>query len=270
MRAGTKSIIATCRPNVTGLFSIGNVWHFGVVNVRMPDYMPDMPPILHVADITEDVFADLQDASRTYLDEYGYTSAFDLLWTIPERRDFIAAILAGRVDGENGIKKMREWFLGPWSSGRSLTTERLPGIGGGLTIAANYLRDIPANIDLAQAKPNTIEAATQAFDLLDGCSGVGGTIASKMLSALRPDLCVMWDIPIAKAYGFDPGVAGYRRFLQLMVSTAQRMRELWGQPAPSLEEHLQPQGREWLPPLAKFIDEWHWVRITRKHSFGDG
>ena len=106
----------------------------------------------------------------------------------------------------------------------------------------------------------------RAFSRLDDCPGVGGTIASKMLSALRPDLFMMWDIPIAKAYGFDPGIAGYRRFLQLMAPATRRMRELWGTRTPSLEEHLRFEDREWLPPLTKFVDEWHWIRITRKHA----
>ena len=226
-----------------------------------------MPPILHVDDLTEEVFADLRDASQTYHLNYGYGDTFDKLRTDPERRNFVAAILAGQVDGEEGIRKLREWFLGPWASARSLTIDRLPGIGRGLTAAASHLRDIPPNIDLAQARPSTIEATVRAFELLIACPGVGGTIASKILSALRLDLFMMWDAPITQAYGFDPGGAGYRRFLELMASVMRQMYELWGQRNQSLEEYLQPQGRGWIPPLTKFIDEWHWVRITRKHSY---
>ncbi len=270
MQARTKSIIATSRPNVTALLSIGNTLQFRVADVRMAPCMANMPPILHVADITQDVFADLRDASKTYDSRYSYGETFDKLRTDPERRGFVTAILAGQVDGEHGVRKLREWFLGHWASGRSLTTETMPGIGRGLTAAASHLRDIPSNVDLSQAGPSTIEATIRAFELLIACPGVGGTIASKILSALRPDLCMMWDIPIARAYGFDPGVAGYRRFLQLMASATRRMHELWGQRAPSLAEHLKPGDREWLPPITKFIDEWHWVRITRKHFYTNG
>ena len=62
--------------------------------------MLQMPPILHVDDLTEQVFDDIRDASHTYHDEYGYTDAFDKLRTLPERRDYLATVLTGPVDGE--------------------------------------------------------------------------------------------------------------------------------------------------------------------------
>jgi len=228
--------------------------------------MTQMPPILHVADLTEDVFEDVRAASTTYRHKYGYTDAFDKLRTIPDRRNYLAAVLAGRADGEEAVRRLREWLLGPWSSARTLSEARLPQIGRGLLAAVAELQCISSGTDLAAASASTIEAMMRAFSRLDDCPGVGGTIASKMLSALRPDLFMMWDIPIAKAYGFDPGIAGYRRFLQLMAPATRRMRELWGTRTPSLEEHLRFEDREWLPPLTKFVDEWHWIRITRKHA----
>ena len=225
-----------------------------------------MPPILHVDDLAEEVFQDSRDASATYRRDYGYTDAFDSLQTVPARGALVKAVLAGQFDGLEAVKKLREWLLGPWSSARSLTTARLPEIGRGLVSAAEHLRAISLQRDLTTATPTMIEEMVRAFERLDDCPGVGGTIASKMLSALRPDLFMMWDMPIARAYGFDPGVAGYRRFLQLMAPATRRMRELWGERQPSLEEQLRSEGREWLPPLTKFVDEWHWVRITRNHA----
>jgi len=233
---------------------------------NLPSTMARMPPILHVSDLTERVFEDIREASQTYRSQYGYTDAFDRLRMIPERRDYLAAVLAGQVDGQEAVRRLREWLLGPWASARSLSDTRLPHIGRGLTAAIAELRGIPSDVDLAGATASTIETMIRAFTCLDDCPGVGGTIASKMLSALRPDLFMMWDIPIALAYGFDPAVAGYRRFLQLMAPATHRMRELWGSRTPAMEEHLKPTGREWQPPLTKFIDEWHWIRITRKHA----
>jgi hypothetical protein len=228
--------------------------------------MKSIPPILHVTDLTKDVFGDIREASHIYCHEYGYTGAFDQLRTEDNRRDYLGAILAGLVDGEEAVRQLREWLLGPWGSARTLSASRLPAIGRGLMAATDRLRHISSAMDLSHATPDIIEKMVRAFADLDDCPGVGGTIASKMLSALRPDLFMMWDIPIARAYGFATTVAGYRRFLQLMAPATWRMRELWGKRVPSLEEHLKPQEREWSPPLTKFVDEWHWIRITRKHS----
>lgn len=228
--------------------------------------MDSIPPILHVGDLTEEIFTDIRDASQTYCQQYGYMAAFDELRTIPERRQLLAAILAGHIRGEEAVQKLRKWLLGPWRSARSLTTERLPEIGRGLTAAVEQLREIPSDMDLTQTTPSTIETMMVAFQRLNDCLGIGGTSASKILSALKPDLFMLWDRSIARAYKFDNGAAGYRKFLQLMVPATRRMRELWGQRSPSLEEYLKSEGREWLPPLTKFVDEWHWVRITRNHS----
>lgn len=224
-----------------------------------------MPPILDVADLTEDIFEDIRDASKTYWHGYGYTHAFDKLRTVPERNEYLLAMLKGQVDGEEAARKLREWLLAPWRSVRSLGEARLPQMGRGLTAALEVLRSISTSTDLSRAVPGTIEAMGCAFDCLHSCPGVGGTVASKILSALRPDLFMIWDIPIARAYGLDRGVAGYGRFLQLMASATRTMRAMWGQRTPSLEEYLHPDGREWRPLLAKFLDEWHWVRITRRH-----
>lgn len=242
-------------------------WQLRLSDPTMATTMTRIPPILHVAELTENVFEDIREASHTYRHRYGYTGAFDELWTVPERKNYLSAMLAGQVDGVEAVQKLREWLLGPWSSARSLSASRLPQIGQGLSEAISELRGISVDTDLSAADSGTIEAMVRAFDLLDSCPGVGGTIASKMLSALRPDLFMIWDIPIARAYGFDPSVKGYRRFLQLMAPATLRMRDLWGNRTPAMEEYLKSGDREWLPPLTKFVDEWHWIRITKKHPF---
>jgi hypothetical protein len=102
-----------------------------------------------------------------------------------------------------------------------------------------------------------------AFRKLDDCAGVGPTIASKLLSPLRPGLFPMWDNPIADAYGFALNAAGYYQYLHVTQAIARKTRALWRVPA-SLEGYLKPAQRQWTAPLAKVIDEWNWVRITQK------
>lgn len=73
----------------------------------------------------------------------------------------------------------------------------------------------------------------------------------------------MWDEDIAKAYGFcRRRGAGYRRFVTLTSGIGRRLRDLWTDQQMALEDHIRPPGRAWEAPLAKLIDEWHWIRIT--------
>ena len=98
------------------------------------------------------------------------------------------------------------------------------------------------------------------------------TATSKLLHLLQPNLFVMWDNKILASYRQDRNIpdsgAGYCVFLRLMQEMAINIREAFnhqnqGQgddPAAFLSEQLrydQPQT------LAKFVDEYNWVTITK-------
>ena len=106
----------------------------------------------------------------------------------------------------------------------------------------------------------------EAFRQLDNCAGVGPTIASKILAPLRPALFPIWDNPIAKAYGFALNAAGYHQYLNVTQAIACKARGFWHSDVP-LEQYLKPECRRWTAPLAKVIDEWNWIRITREHVY---
>jgi hypothetical protein len=139
-----------------------------------------------------------------------------------------------------------------------------PNAGQALSNAQDVLLRLPGNLTLEAARPAQIEQMGVAYDPLAQCAYVGGTNASKMLAALRPGLFPMWDGDIAEAYGFSRNRGmGYRRFVTLAAEIARRLRELWTNKNMTLEDYIRPAGRAWKAPLAKLIDEWHWVRITQ-------
>ena len=77
----------------------------------------------------------------------------------------------------------------------------------------------------------------------------------------------MWDNPIAEAYGSALNAAGYHQYLNITQAIARKARGFWQSPIP-LEQHLKPEHRRWTAPLAKVLDEWNWIRITRGHGYG--
>ena len=67
---------------------------------------------------------------------------------------------------------------------------------------------------------------------------------------------------IAENYGCAANGIGYCRFLLTMRDIARRTRESYAGRQPRLEQYICPTGRKWIPPLAKLLDEWNWVRRT--------
>jgi hypothetical protein len=224
-----------------------------------------MPPILDADDVTVELIDDIRDASLTYFTKYSYTSAFDNLVTGRASAGKLAKLLDGKCSSESGLRCLRDGLLGKWGSARSLTAANSPGIAKGLGRAASFLRRIPSDAQLVNLTHEQVETLVSASEAIDDCNGIGATIASKIVGALRPAAAVMWDTPIAQAYGFAHSTAGYRRFLRLMTEVAARLRQVSGER--DLEALLKPDGRKWKAPLAKVIDEWHWIRITRKHRY---
>ena len=135
--------------------------------------------------------------------------------------------------------------------------------------AARDLRDEHlSGVDIAVSRP-TIE---RAFDQLMGAHGVAHTIASKVLAVVNPELFVMWDNAIYLAYYYagyfdsmTPG-ANYANFLLRMQASAQsialdaREQHEVHDPAVHVCDEL---GLQDFCALAKFIDEYNYLTITR-------
>ena len=115
------------------------------------------------------------------------------------------------------------------------------------------------------------DAAELAFDRLASIPHVGPTTASKILGVLYPRFFVMWDTDIRKAYFDRSQCKGYEFaiFLREMRSSAvsiiddARNHEI-EDPAEAISNEIKQN-----PPftLAKFINDYVWLTITKKVRF---
>ncbi len=134
----------------------------------------------------------------------------------------------------------------------------------------SHLRPIAGlrNLEAGSLSTDDIDKIARAFDHLKSVKWIGPTAASKILAILNPGLFVMWDNAIAKKYiplGYPLGGVYYRSFLLTMRQAAHNIKSnalesSIENPAQHLSEtcHGVPNFT-----LAKFIDEWNYLTITR-------
>ncbi len=91
------------------------------------------------------------------------------------------------------------------------------------------------------------------FATLINIQGVGPTVASKVLSVLKPSLFMMWDRQIRKDYGMDNTVRGYCQFLEVMANYARQVLQI-NQDA---ENYVRAVRHTFQTPLAKSLDAWN-------------
>ncbi len=98
---------------------------------------------------------------------------------------------------------------------------------------------------------------------------LGATAAGKILHILRPDVFVMWDAAIRKAYGLGDAAPDYEKFMHSMAASADAL-------VSEFRSHCE-DSKETLPrvicrlvgcvhprpaSLAKLLDEFNWLAIT--------
>ena len=91
----------------------------------------------------------------------------------------------------------------------------------------------------------------------------GPTAAAKVLHALRPKAFPPWDDPIRKHFGYDGSHDSYRQFLSSVQKNVRRLEEEAAQLGINATEIPALVRRE-NSSLAKLIDEYYWVTITKK------
>jgi hypothetical protein len=222
----------------------------------------DIPPVVDVDHVGAQVFDDMRTAETEWWADGKYrTDAYDKIMMDKERLAYIERVAKGQAGGEEAIQKIVEWLLRPWHTARNFPKRDYPKAAEALKRAQKHLNDIPEGLQLGQLSEVNLIPVRGGFEELDSAPHLGATGVSKTLSLLRPKVFVMWDGPIREAYGFEYA-AGYYRFMRLMNQFAERLYGLWRTRRGRLEDSLKPRGREWTPPLAKLIDEWHWIRLT--------
>ena len=104
---------------------------------------------------------------------------------------------------------------------------------------------------------------------LNDINEVGPTAMSKILHILNPRLFVMWDMKIAEGLGFEHSEEGYLKFLQEMQKYAKNINETYRIRMHSSEESIEiflnkKLGLKIKYTLTKFIDEYNWIKYTKK------
>jgi hypothetical protein len=131
--------------------------------------------------------------------------------------------------------------------------------------------DLDQTVHVGDRQLSIFQAIAEIFDAVVNCYGFRTTAGAKIMGIINPRLFVMWDDNIALHYLSKdvPSVfsgLGYSTFLRKMQKQAQQCikdfekRHGAGEPASYLSERL---GLNPPLPLAKYLDEYNWITITR-------
>jgi hypothetical protein len=206
------------------------------------------------------MMADLQRTGREFINPIGGTDTWDAACGVGRR-----IVHGERMSVEEFGKAFVAGFLNPWRC--RFPRSRAKGLRDALVECAPLVSKAPAHV--VEIRPAHLNPLGQAFERLLLEEHVGGTTASKALSALAPTVVVMWDAAIASHYGFSQNAVGYSRFLWLMAQTARELCEHEigrsdSDAAAAVEAQATPPERGKPVPLAKLLDEWNWVRISNR------
>ncbi len=174
------------------------------------------------------------------------------------------------------LKEIRDrviLFLNQWKCRIKDDDEIAEGIKEVLLKSKELLKDIEGktllDIDnLSSTQKGNIE---ELYLELDTIPHFSSTAISKTMHVLKADLFVMWDNFILSHYSRENQLVkatgkGYNTFLSMMSRIAHEVTEDFHKSYPDStpEEFLCDKlGYKLKKPLAKFIDEYNWITITK-------
>ncbi len=210
--------------------------------------------IMHVGLLSEKDIKGIKEASAKFMKTYDSMAYDD---TIHELHD-------GPDLEDKEISRLCVTLCNKWSCRIREETKK------GLDTAIPKARRLVARIDkaLEEIKPSDYGEIIAPFRVLTEIDNVGQTSASKILSLLKPGLYVMTDAAISEELGFATNDSGYFRYMLAMKEVAVRLRDIYKGSkksfpgSHSLEQYLKPPERAWGAPLAIYLDEWNWMKIT--------
>lgn len=94
------------------------------------------------------------------------------------------------------------------------------------------------------------------------CVDIGPTGTSKILFALRPLALIPWDDPIRKQFGVDGSACSYTKFLREVRIELNELEQACEEKGHIITDLPNLLGRP-TSSIAKMIDEYFWVTITR-------
>ncbi len=115
---------------------------------------------------------------------------------------------------------------------------------------------------IAELEDADIDELTTAYETLRECE-FGPTGTAKALFAVRPKSAMAWDEPIRTAFGLADGGGGYRNMLKASRVEAQAL--LAAAKQYGITDIAKAVGSPDYVSVAKLLDEYHWITITRGH-----
>ena len=97
---------------------------------------------------------------------------------------------------------------------------------------------------------------------------VGKTGAAKIMFAIRPRAFPPWDGPITEYFGYDGSAASYLAYLEDVRRKLEELEAHCDSKGIGLGDLADYLGRP-TSTVAKLIDEFHWVTVTKKWSASD-
>ena len=217
-------------------------------------------------------YSQIEWAAKTYRAR-DYGQRFEVAYRQVYNNEFRHALL-NRCSASD-IKRLLA-FLNKWLSRLSykkMTPILLESVPEAITTLRDLATSSPVDDGLDDWNSTLV---SRAVDRIMADKGVGATVASKILAVVNPELFVIWDREIQKAYfpRHHPDTFGsgdrYARFLSDMSEAAKSIRQdavdRYGSADPA--SHLSKTlGLTPSYTLAKFIDEYNFLTITKGETY---
>ncbi len=211
--------------------------------------------MVNPAQLSRVTLAKVQKAEVKYHSR-GYNTSYEEVYKTCFRDKLIAD-----PDADSVLKLTK--FVNSWSNRTRYTT--LPELEDVLCSHKGInalLRDVRLEGDTLEG--DCLGAVQQVFEGLSRVKHFGPTGASKFLGVIQPQLCVMWDVPIRKVYGYSDKTPDYADYLVKMRKLALKVLADAGKrgianPAAHISHNV---GFDKPFTLATLINHYVWVNIT--------
>ena len=216
------------------------------------------------ATLSPTTYAQVCWAAQVYnTGEHSYNEFYRAVYSADFRRSLLER--SSEADAERLLR-----FLNQWKSRRTYQlAHQFPDV---LPKVACHL--VPLSgvaIEAGESGDYIFDSAKQAFDSLVSIPNVGPTTASKILGVLNPGFFVMWDNAIQQKYFNRRKRDGhtYSIFLKEMQKSAASIvadahKHGIEEPAVVISKAIRQR-----PPftLAKFINDYIWLTVTRQEKY---
>ncbi len=209
-------------------------------------------------ELPKNILKDIQATCKEYWDKSGEDNWYESIML--HHRNFKKGLRGGNAKVYEELID----FLDHWNCHISKDNDRKKQFRKKIPPIIHHVdrAKLPSSLEAVQIKD--LPKISGFFEDLKNIKHIGPTISSKILSLFKPELFMIWDKAICEFYGFADNGVGYSRFMLLMRDFAKELRRRHGNRKQSVEDFLCHDGRvNWVPPIAKYLDEYNWMKITK-------